>query len=262
MSNLVFERQAQALAPGQSWRLGIQADFFRIASASDEVRVVLLKDDRIIGRMDGWSAGDYVRGVPFDAVEIVNGAAGQTVEVQLAGGGVGSDRVVGEVSVAGTVSVAGEVSVIDGGRSRTEGGAAYMGSLSQGGSAGQYPQVQIWNPAASGYRLYVEQIIVSCSAADGASLYFAAAQLAADVEAAKSKKAGGADSVGRLQREAVTGYPFATQPLAGVQVQASESQMIKLNEPISVEPGYGLRMVGSSVSNAMQVTFEFFQEAV
>src|SRR5687767_12346484 len=99
MSNLVFEKLTQSLAANETWRLRIAADYFRIAASSWPLTVRVSKDNRELGSMSNLQAGDYVNGVPFDSVEIINGANAQSVTVQLAGGGVGSDRVLGEVSV-------------------------------------------------------------------------------------------------------------------------------------------------------------------
>lgn len=248
MSGIVFEKLTQFLSAGQVWRLTIAADFFRIAAASWPVKVRILKAGRILGEMDGWQAGDFVRDVEFDAVEVEVGSNAQTVKVQIAGGGVGSDRVLGEVSV------------IDGGKSRTAAGIAFSGLANQVGVAGNFAQVQLWNPAGSGKRIFIEQMLIGVTAADGASIYPALGMLTTDLGAASSKKIGGAPASARLKKSSVTVYPYSAQPLAGVNLQASGNATYKLTEPLCIEEGSGISVIASTTGNSVQATFEFFEE--
>lgn len=154
--SLVFEKLTQTLAAGEVWRLAIAADFFRIAEASWKVKVRILKAGRILGEMDGWQAGDFVRDVQFDAVEIEAGSVAQTVTVQIAGGGVGSDRVLGEVSV------------IDGARAWTISNRAYASASGATAPPGNFAISQIENPIGSGRTIEFKAFSISVSGAANA----------------------------------------------------------------------------------------------
>lgn len=156
--SLVFEKLTQYLSAGQVWRLTIAADFFRIAAAEWPVKVRILKAGRILGEMDGWQSGDFVRDVDFDAVEVEAGAIAQAVTVQIAGGGVGSDRVLGEVSV------------IDGASSNTKAGIAFLAGVGENAAAGTFATLSFVNPAASAVEVAIRSFSVTLQAAGIATI--------------------------------------------------------------------------------------------
>lgn len=245
MSNLVFEKLAQSLGASAVWRLGIAADFFRIVESAWPVKVRILKAGRILGTMEGWQAGDYLRGVDFDAVEIENGANAQAVTVQIAGGGVGSDRVIGEVSV------------IDGGMARTKAGVAFIASEYISTSAGNYGHVQLWNPAGSGKRLIVEAINASLGSASTIALCKHNARLAAPIVVPESKRIGGADvsvaEVVEYQAASVAGSSFWT--VLGQNVVEK-----RFFEPVVIEPGNSI-LVRSLAGVGVNCAFEYYEES-
>ena len=248
--NLVFEKLSQALAASESWRLNIAGDFFRLSEAAYPVSVSLLKEMRIVGTMRNMMAGDYVRDIAFDGVIIDNGATAQNVYVQIAGGGAGSDRVLGEVSV------------IDGAVVRTVAGGSFWGSLSVTGAAGNFPNVQFWNPAASGVRVVIEDIAPACSVSQPVKIGVTSAALANLQGCCRSKKSGGADSKAeiRYQDSAALLVTAATQ-LAAPYVAANRSEIYKLTSPVVLLPGYGLTFVGLSVACMVQGQAQFYEEA-
>lgn len=247
--NLVFEKLAQFLAAGEVWRLNIGADFFRVVSADWALKVRILKAGRILGEMDGWQAGDYLRGVEFDAVEIENGVTAQSVTVQIAGGGVGSDRVIGEVSV------------IDGGMARTRAGSAFFGGTSAAAAAGFYSAVQLWNPAGSGKELIVSKAIIGCSL--DATGYIRASNVALtnDGSAFGSKYLGGAGTVAKFMRSSAEAT-IPGSPLIIVMTKAGVSEWVEFREPVIIPQGYGLITVMNSVNAAVVFSAEFSERAV
>jgi len=248
MSNLVFEKLTQSLAAGEVWRLGIAADFFRIAAAAYAVEVRILKAGRIIGDMDGWQAGDYVRGVDFDSVEIVNGAVSQVVTVQIAGGGVGSDRVVGEVSV-----ISGELS-------RTRAGITFYGGYYKNGAAGQIPFVTLSNQVGSGKRLVVEGVAAGVSDMSGFSVRWTAGEIGTFVSSPQSKMIGAGASVARVTiGEAAT---YQGTEIAGTMTTANVTQALLMQEPIIIPPGYSVIVHSGAVANTIRATFSFFEESL
>lgn len=250
MSGLVFEKLTQTLQAGEVWRLTIAADFFRIAAASWPVKVRILKAGRILGEMDGWQAGDFVRDVEFDAVEVEAGAIAQTVTVQIAGGGVGSDRVLGEVSV------------IDGAAARVYAGASFSSYGFHVPTTGQYSLVQLWNPAGSGKDLIVSGFAISLRGADSwASLAAGTSAIVGTARNIRSKLIGGAGSV--AQKISATS---ATSPgMSGVDVffeiyqKADQGNYLKMNEPLIIRPGYGVTAF-SGVNVTVSASFDFYEK--
>lgn len=254
MSGLVFEKLTQSLAAGQVWRLTIAADFFRIAAAAWPVKVRILKAGRILGEMDGWQAGDFVRDVQFDAVEVVAGSIAQTVTVQIAGGGVGSDRVLGEVSV-----ISGEVA-------RTDAGIAFFASSSYGPSTGEYAFVQLWNPAASQRVVVLSKIVVCSNSAGYSSISIRENQAAlGGVDAGgpngNNKKIGGAASECEVRIGSSVSYPISNRIAWGLVSAAQATNTVEFNEPVIIPPGRGVIVVPSEFDRALSASFEFWMRS-
>jgi hypothetical protein len=246
--SLVFEKLSQLLLANESWRMGIAGDFFRVSGADWPVTVTLYQGGREIGRMVGMQAGDYVRDVAFDLVRIDNGSIQQSVVVQIAGGGVGSDRVVGEVSV------------IDGGYSRTIAGSSFWAGAGHAGVPGLYSQLQLWMPPASGKVAAVKAIYVGRGVAGGVQLRYETVTAAVALSNGRSKRLSGAASAAALKLDSVGS--LAGQQMAAFYIQASATQKIELQEPIAVEPGYGLSVYGSEANAVIEVAFDFHETVV
>lgn len=249
MSGLVFEKLTQILAAGQVWRLAIAADFFRIAAAPWALKVRIMKAGRILGEMDGWQAGDYLRGVEFDAVEVENGATAQAVTVQVAGGGVGSDRVIGEVSV------------IDGGEKTSDSGGAFMGGAVASAAAGTYSAVQLWNPVGSGKVLILRRASFGHSSDTQTYMQWYGTPLSDLFGKAQNKKVGGAVSSAELRRTSAAASIVGDGTLSRLFVKASENTEISMREPIIIEPGKGVHAICNIVNVMTGATFEFIERA-
>lgn len=249
MSGLVFEKLTQALGAGEVWRLIIGADFFRIAAADWALKVRVLKAGRILGEMDGWQAGDYLRGVEFDAVEVENGATAQTVTVQIAGGGVGSDRVIGEVSV------------IDGAVARTKAGTAFFGGVTATAAAGFYSAVEIWNPVGSGKNIIISKAVVGVSVECKAYMRGMTSAFATDVTAFGSKMIGGAAPVATFKRS-IAEATIPGTPLILIPSKAGAAEWIEFREPVVIGPGYGLVAVPNIVNCEVTFSVEFNEQDI
>lgn len=158
-------------------------------------------------------------------------------------------------------TVLGTVSVVDGGKARTLAGVTFSGyaTCSQG-AAGTYPQVQIWNPAGSGKRAIIEQIMAASSIGGTFSTIVSTqTALTTLVGVAASKNVGNAGSTTQI-RTLASATPdggaaqFAT--MGGAQYQSAP---YKLAEPIVLHPGWGLN-VGGLVNQNVAATFEFYEE--
>lgn len=244
--SLVFEKLTQFLSAGQVWRLTIAADFFRIAAAAWPVKVRILKAGRILGEMDGWQAGDFVRDVQFDAVEIEAGAIAQTVTVQIAGGGVGSDRVLGEVSV------------IDGAIQTTRSNQSFIKSRQVTTTPGNFGAIGIWNPAGSGKEVELSRISTSATSAAGFSVGWYPTQLPTNIEKARSKLSGGMNSSAEISNE-IKASAFITDELFAVERSAGIEMTYQFKEPMMIKPGAGLVVWCASAGVAMRTFFEFVE---
>lgn len=246
--SLVFEKLAQSLGAGAHWMLGIAGDFFRLSACEWPVTVRLYQGGREVGVMAGMQAGDFVRDVHFDQVRVENGGTAQTVTVQIAGGGVGSDRVIGEVSV------------IDGGKARTVGGVAFLGAANQTAVVGAYSCAQIKNPAGSGKRVNLLQIDATITGAAGlVGIGARGSDLASLSGFGISKLMGGAASVIEIRKEAI-----ATLPAVGMIVGGTASGVAfqrKLAEPIVINPGGEVAVWSSVLNMRLDAAFEWYEEA-
>jgi hypothetical protein len=248
MSGLVFEKLLQTMAAGQDWRLNIAGDFFRLSGAQWPVSVALVKDLRIVGVMANMLAGDYVRDIDFDGVIVTNGSVGQDVSVQIAGGGAGSDRVMGEVSV-----ISGELV-------RVKAGMCFVGTGVCGGVAGNYSPVQLWNPAGSGKRVVINRLVTYSTVA-GQGLYVGITNSALATVSGNiaNKLAGGAVGVAQLRQANSVSAPASPVYISAVQV-AGEAREMGFSEPIILPEGFGA-VVWHSNQNAQNVSaFQWIEE--
>lgn len=186
----------------------------------------------------------------FGRLEIIN-PVNQLIIAEFSDGDSINDRVVGEVSV------------INGERSRTIADIAFFSYNGIGGAAAKYSHCQLWNPAASGKKLVVEQIIVSSPANTEIQLGSYNAQLlTASAEGGVSKRivAGAAASVAEQRRETNAAI-LITKGFADFLAAASQPVVIRPTEPIIIYEGWGLNVVNLTVNVNVYATFEFYEEA-
>ncbi len=252
MGGLVFEKLTQGLAANQVWPLRIAADEARIVASTYPVTLEFRFMGQAIGRAANVQAGDYFRKLSFDEVVVVNGANAQTVTLGLVSGQSGSDRITGEVSV-----ISGEVV-------RSRSGLSFWGGGGIAAGAGVYSHCQLWNPVVSQRVLVVKQIIGSAGpgAAGGFNVMSSSAPLAGlyATPNALSKKLGGVASIAenRIENNAAKLGGF----MAGVYTMAGESKQVAMAEPIIVNPGYGLIVVGYQVNQTISCIVQFYEEAL
>jgi len=195
--------------------------------------------------------GDYAF-VPegFDSITVVS-TVNQELTMQIARGQVGSNAVLGTVSV------------IEGGKSRSLAGAAFSASNSSAALAGNYSHVQLWNPAGTGKRLIVTEVLLATAVAGSLSLRrhnVALATLSGAVPMNKRLDAAPVASVAQLRDEqnaAQLGTFAGSVMAAGI-----ASFLWKFSEPYSVEPGFGLQAVGSAVNEIVRANFQWFEETI
>lgn len=250
MSALIFEKLAQTLAAGQEWRLNIAGDFFRISGAAWPVSVSLVKNMRIVGTMQNMLAGDYVRDIDFDGVIVANSGVGQDVSVQIAGGGAGSDRVMGEVSV------------INGEIQRVKANNSFIGKVGEAAAAGNYGHVQLWNPAGSLKNLVVNRLsgfINNGGVAIGFSVAKHQAAMATLVGNGYSKMLDGGQGVGEFRRQQLASVVGTVIGEAIVPTTMQLAEFV-FSEPVLVPPGYGLMCVSMAPNYSISATFQWNEE--
>lgn len=250
-NNLVFEKLSQPLAANQQLKIGIAGNLFRITTAQWPTSVSLLKNNQIVGTMAGMLAGDYVRDIDFDGVIVTNGSMAQQVTVQIAGGGAGSDRVLGEVSV------------VDGGKFRTLSNMAFLGIGAATGGAGAQATVQLFNPTTNTVNLYIESLLFSTPTAQQILIGINNAVIAGTISTAQSKQSGGVDSAVEIRANSVlVAAPAVAKTLLYTIVGANVAQVLNFREPIVIKPGYGCFLQTSVLATSLFSNFEFFEEPI
>ncbi len=157
--------------------------------------------------------------------------------------------------------ITGSVEVIDGGKNRTLAGQAFGASCLRLAAAGNYHRIQLWNPAASGKRLFVEQVVAGASPATGVFMVSSTAALANVVQPPVCKLLGGGPGVAELRAFADNTGPNAGQIL-GLTLNTAQSFSFKLSEPICVLPGYGLVLWCATANTDLNASFEYFEETI
>lgn len=244
--SLVYEKLSQALAANASWPLMIAGDFFRVEACDWPVTVALLQGGREIGRMTNIRGGDFVRDVKFDQVKIINGATAQTVTIQIAGGGIGSDRVIGEVSV------------IDGGRQVSLENRAFGSGATQAGAGGLYSLIQCYNPVGSGKNVYVKRLIASGPALFLLDVRTDSVALATLRWNLQSMKWAGAQSVAEIRTDTLAAVGGTR--IGAAYCDANKPVDVKYENPIVLTPGSGVALVNLTLAGSLGAWFEATQD--
>lgn len=247
--SFVYERIVQSLAANEVLRVAIAAGELRIAAADYPVTVRLLQGGRVLGSGAGMLAGDYVRGVPFDSFEVINGGNPQNVVIKLASGQSGSDRIVGEVSV-----ISGEIA-------RVRAGVAFCASAFSPAVAAQYSYVQLWNSLTSGKRLIVNQCLTAVSGSAVAVLAWNAAALGGVAAFLPGNKlSGGVASIAEI-RTGVAGA-MVSPSFTGWAGASKVSFVMPINEPLVIMPGNGLIVQAAAVNEEVRCAFQYWEESI
>lgn len=222
-------------------------DFLSSGSAFDQIQVF---PDFIQG------AVTLKLGQGFDAGKIVNRWLFKNV---------GATAIAGQVvlSTAGfrNFRISGDVNVLDGSKSRTLNGSAMVGYGAAGPVAAQFSRVQLWNPAGSGVRLVIEAAtLVGSSAAEGAYFYFGTVALATLAGNGIAKRSSIATAAVGQVRTDTTATGVSGNGLITLLIQGGQSFTNKFNEPIILDPGYGVMAWSTAANDAMGIGFEWYEE--
>lgn len=156
--------------------------------------------------------------------------------------------------------ISGSVEVIDGGKNRTLSNSAFMGYLGLAALAAKFANLQLWNPAASGKNLIVEQIIVGGASAGAFLIRKHNAAILTLETRGLSKKAYGADGLGEVRKEHSdapigTGASYTSHDYA-----AGIPFILRPAEPFVLPPGSGIIATGYPVGSQFTATYEWYEE--
>jgi hypothetical protein len=246
---------------------GIPGTRLEILSAPGTVTVSLRDANNVEitnGLASNLDPGSYM--VPdggFKRFQITSSANG-TVKFLVSYGEGGTRSVAGVVAIAGTVAVSGTVDVINAGRTRTLAQQAFIAHGLVAAFAAQYSAVQLWNPAASGKNIYVEQMMfyTSGALANGAVLRTSSPSGALGnlfAGTPQSKKVGGVTASVAQLRWAANAALLGDQTLC---VVPSSNRSFIPTEPFLITPGTGIMLINQTLNENLGPTFEYFEENV
>lgn len=155
------------------------------------------------------------------------------------------------------LQVSGAVEVVDGGRSRTDAGVAFMGSCYAVPVAGAIGMAQLYNPTAD-KNAVIEQVWFAGQSGAPANTYaglvLRQVQLAGVAASPTNKKAGGAASSMQM-RTGSNAAPYVGNNLTGM----VQGQVYKFTEPLILPPGWSLLMQTNDAGGGVQMSVEFYE---
>ncbi len=199
--------------------------YFKLLSSVTAVTVSLFRRGQRVLTATAVEGGYYQR-IEFDRVQITTPSS-QAVSWIYAPGDGGIDRLTGEVAV------------IDGGKARTLAGSAFVGGHGAGGVAGQYTHLQLLNPAASGKRVIIEQLMLSSPAAANLIGSMESTVTLSTLNGAwPNKLAAGAAGVAEMRREQNAAALQVNSPSLQFNIGASIENPYVFKEPLILLAGY------------------------
>jgi hypothetical protein len=157
--------------------------------------------------------------------------------------------------------IQGEVSVIDGGRTRTLNGKAFIVYGSNAGGVGKYGYIQLKNPSGSGLNCFVQNVGMASADQAGGLLRLSAydTSLTPFGSSPRSKNIGGTDSTMELNYgEDASG--FGTTILYMPFERIYEYKLQDFREPLMLAPGKGMLAGVLATGKQTMVQFQFFTE--
>ena len=237
------------LAANAAIAMQLSGKFFKYKSGTGPIRVKATKG----GYID-LLPGQGVYDIDFNDLSILDISGAQNKGVILAGyDDFRDDR------------IAGAVEVIDGERTRTMAGSMFGGAPYCGAVAGQYSNLQLWNPAGSGKNLIVTAMDCGTTASGGGiNVLLATVMLAnAFALAPANKKIGGMVSVATLRNEnKAAAESFLYGSLRNESTVAGVPFVWNIKGAILVVPGSGLNVYCPTVNFTSTANFEWFEEAI
>lgn len=247
MSQQFLEIISQTFAAGETKIFQVSGQYFELLDAPFPVNVRLTdRSGAQRGLMTAAEASFFLRNSDFETIELVSPTA-QTIRFMY-----GSAE-------AGTRRSAGVVSVVDGGKARSKTGLSFFAGFYHGAIAGNYSQVQLWNPAASGRNLVLTQINYSMAAIGGVFLRRHTGALVTNASSViLNKLISGAAGVAQFRTEAFTAL-FGTS-FHYIHLLARSAQLLRVSDPIIVEQGNGVIVACDQLATEVAGAFEWTEE--
>lgn len=223
--------------------MDVKGRFFKYRSGTGLIRVRASNG----GYVD-LLPGQGVWNLNYDSLNVQDRSGAQNAGVLIAG-----DFDFHDDRITGTVDV------VDGGKARTIGAAAFSMACATGGTATLFPVAQIFNPSAN-KRVIVEQVIFSTDVAAVQRVGIEPALVGGAGAKGISKLSGSSDSAAINSIGQIAGNPAGFKYLATIYQGAGVPATYKFTEPVVLLPGYGMSVGGSVPNQNIIATFEFFEE--
>lgn len=226
--------------------------YFYAGSAGGADATIELKHD---------ASGERVMLLPGQAFRIEGGAkASRWIVGNHAGAATIAGRLVIGTGRIDDNRITGSVEVIDGGKNRSRSNGAGIMPNNVTAAAGNYPYHGIYNPAASGKVAVINGILMSSSTAQSIFLEYGAGDPGGTANIPRNKNVGGVLSAVSVGRYGGTPTP-AGDSLHFVSLSANTPFEPTLTEPIVINPGQYVRLVGGTVATQLGSVFQFYEEA-
>lgn len=161
--------------------------------------------------------------------------------------------------------ISGSVEVVDGGKARTIAGVTFMQCIAVGPVAGQLAFAQLWNPVGSNRRLVVASVFAATGTTgpNGIVLSYATQALANFIANCQAKRPGAANSIAQARSvnsattSVVAGQSMYREP-------GPNGAMLGrvFDEPLVVDPGYGLLVYTDDPGASVSANVEFIEEVM
>lgn len=152
----------------------------------------------------------------------------------------------------------GNVNVIDNGVARSLANTTFIGAAGVTGIAGNFSQVQLWNPPGNAKNVVLQTIYANSAAVGYAQIRPSSVALATSAGGGGSKNINAAGSTAQLRTQQSAAL-VGGQSLGGGALQAGANFVFSLREPIVITPGNGLTINGA-IGQDMSAVFEFFEQ--
>lgn len=236
------------LAANASLPLHVVGSFYKIISCTGAVSII-----RDGGTSLGpINAGQGERDLDFSSLRIVERTGSTNIgTILIADSTFVDDRMFGDVNV------------LDGGKSRSNAGLASMVTLGMNPTAGQYNNLQLWNPAGSGKRIVLEGVAANSSSPG--LLYFGLSGvqlLTAGVVLSNYNKNFDFTSSIATSRFEVSVSAMNVTYFHAPFISANSSLQRKYTSPIIINPGRGYTICQRYVNADLTGEFEYYEEAL
>ena len=239
------------LAANETKQFAKAGRYFEIIDSSYAVQVDFTGDqgqrsDSMINALSGLFVED-----PYSGFAITNGAIAQNVTLLVMENGRGGSR-----------RQPGIVQVIDGGKERTKANLAFTLATQLVGVAAQYSYIALVNPAVSGRRAVIDQMLVTgiCATQDFIVGFITPGAIGALLGNPPSKLSNGAVSIMETRTLQQVGS-LSGNSLFICPASTSSPVVWRPPEPIIVLPGY-CYFLRAAINAALICTMDYYEEPI